>query len=58
MNQKLVYDLAPTSENGRNSEGSFLRAPDGRILFAYSCYNTNNSHDNAPLRYLHDLIGR
>jgi len=48
MEQRLVFDLAPTAENGRNSEGAFLRAPDGRILFAYSHYNTAQYGDDAP----------
>ena len=48
MHQKMVLDMDPTPENGRNSEGSFLRAPDGRILFAYSHYMTGDSEDNAP----------
>jgi len=48
MEQKLVFDLKPTPENGRNSEGAFLRAPDGRILFAYSRYNTSKFGDDAP----------
>lgn len=47
MEQKLVFDLSPMPGNGRNSEGSFLRAPDGRILFAYSHYTTDNGFDDA-----------
>lgn len=45
MNIKLVCDLGPTENNARNSEGSFLRSPDGSILFAYSRYNTNDFQD-------------
>ena len=48
MQQKLVFDLIPTPENNRNSEGSFLRAPNGDILFAYSRYATNDLTDHAP----------
>lgn len=44
---KLVWDKKPCAGNGRNSEGSFIRLPDGAILFAYSRYNTNESGDNA-----------
>ena len=43
----LVLDFAPSTGNGRNSEGSFIRLPDGAILFAYSRYNTNAYGDNA-----------
>ena len=48
MEQKLVLNMDPTAENGRNSEGSFLRAPNGDILFAYSRYNTGMGDDHAP----------
>ncbi len=44
---RLVWDKAPCAENGRNSEGSFIRLPDGKILFAYSRYNTAESGDGA-----------
>ena len=44
---QLVLDFAPSTGNGRNSEGSFIRLPDGAILFAYSRYNTNAYGDNA-----------
>lgn len=44
---RLVWDKAPTADNGRNSEGSFIRLPDGGILFAYSRYNTGDSNDHA-----------
>lgn len=48
MKQHLVCHLPSTPESGRNSEGSFLRAPDGSILFAYSHYNTSDTGDDAP----------
>lgn len=44
---KLVFDKIPAAENGRNSEGSFIRLPDNRILFAYSRYSTNGYDDGA-----------
>jgi len=43
---KLVWDKTPTKENGRNSEGSFIRIPDGSIMFAYSCYASETSEDD------------
>lgn len=46
MNVKLVYDISPSKENKRNSEGSFLRASTGEILFAYSAYESGG-HDHA-----------
>ena len=45
---KLVWDLAPTPGNARNSEGSFIRMDDGRILFAYSRFTGDNWHDEKP----------
>ena len=48
MNVKEVCAISPKGENSRNSEGSFLRAPNGDILYAYSRYHTTNSHDHAP----------
>ncbi len=48
MKKRLVYQLNNTPESGRNSEGSFLRAPDGSLLFAYSHYCTANQDDDAP----------
>jgi hypothetical protein len=48
VSMNLVCDLAPTKGNGRNSEGDFLRAPNGDILFAYSRYNTSGGGDDAP----------
>lgn len=47
MQAKLVWDKSPTPENSRNSEGAFIRAKDGRILFAYSRFNTDTYYDNA-----------
>ncbi len=44
---KLVLDKKPTAENARNSEGSFIRQPDGGILFAYSRYSTGEFDDSA-----------
>lgn len=44
---KIVHQLLPGEGNPRNSEGSFLRLRDGRIIFAYSRYNGISSHDHA-----------
>ena len=48
MKHHLVYNLPGNSESGRNGEGSFLRAPDGAILFAYDHYSTSSTYDDAP----------
>ena len=47
MKVRLVCDLPPSEGNPRNSEGSFLRAPSGEILFAYSAYCGTSPHDHA-----------
>ena len=44
---RLVWDKAPTSDNSRNSEGSFIRIPDGGIMYAYSRYSSADSSDHA-----------
>ena len=41
----VVYELAPTPNNPRNSEGSFGRAPDGSILFVYNRYTEGQADD-------------
>ncbi len=45
--KKTVLDLPPTENNPRNSEGDFARLKDGSILFAYSRYSGDSSHDDA-----------
>ncbi|MBQ8496079.1 MAG: exo-alpha-sialidase [Clostridia bacterium] len=44
---RLVCDLPPKENNPRNSEGVFLRAPNGDILFAYSQYIGTSGDDHA-----------
>lgn len=48
MNKRLVFHLPNSAESGRNSEGSFLRAPNGDILFAYSHFSTGLGDDDDP----------
>lgn len=48
MNKRLVFHLPNSEQSGRNSEGSFLRAPNGDILFAYSHFSTGLGDDNDP----------
>ena len=47
MQTRLVLNLPPMEDNPRNSEGAFLRAENGDILFAYSRYHGNSHHDHA-----------
>ena len=47
MKTRLVLNLLPAENNPRNSEGAFLRAANGDILFAYSRYHGNSYHDHA-----------
>lgn len=48
MNKHLVFHLPNSAASGRNSEGSFLRAPNGDILFAYSHFSTGLGDDGDP----------
>ena len=48
LKSKLVLDLKPGPGNPRNSEGAFIRADDGSILFAYSRYSGESWQDHQP----------
>lgn len=50
MKTRLVHEIPPKEGNPRNSEGSFLRAPNGDILFAYSAYTGKHWQDHEPCR--------
>jgi hypothetical protein len=58
MKNTIALQLNPGPGNGRNSEGSFITLKDGRILFAWSKYITENfeDHDRSAIfaRYSHD----
>jgi len=45
---KVVLELPPAAGNPRNSEGSFLRLRDGRLLFVYSRFTEADWGDDAP----------
>ena len=47
MNVKLLREIPPSENNPRNSEGAFIRAKNGDILFAYSRYIGVSNHDHA-----------
>ncbi len=47
FNKRLVYEIRPEKGNPRNSEGAFIRAKNGDILFAYSRYTGTSDHDHA-----------
>lgn len=48
MEKRIVLDMKETENNRRNSEGCFLRAPNGDILHAYSRYNSCLKDDHDP----------
>ena len=48
LNTRLIKDFVPVDGNPRNSEGSFLRADDGSILYAYSRFTGNANGDHCP----------
>ena len=45
---RIVCDLGRSENNPRNSEGAFIRAKSGDILFAYSKYTGESANDHAP----------
>lgn len=47
MNVRIVCQIPPADNNPRNSEGAFIRNQNGDILFAYSRYHGESSHDHA-----------
>lgn len=48
---KVICDLAPNSQNSRNSEGAFLKLKNGDLLFAYTKYRGEGyaDHNKADL---------
>ena len=51
---KIVLELRPGPGNPRNSEGSFVKLKDGRIMFAYTRYYGESRHDHATA----DIVAR
>lgn len=47
MDKYLIHEILPSPGNPRNSEGSFLRAPNGDILFAYSRFTGGAGDDES-----------
>lgn len=47
MKVRLLHEIIPSQNNPRNSEGAFIRAKNGDILFAYSRYTGTSNHDHA-----------
>ena len=47
MYGKIICDLAPSENNNRNSEGSFITLNNGDILFAYSRYGGEGDDDGS-----------
>ena len=47
MDKYLIHEILPSPGNPRNSEGSFLRAPGGDILFAYSRFTGGAGDDES-----------
>ncbi len=44
--QRVVCEICPSENNGRNSEGDFITLNDGKVMFAYSRYNSSGSEDD------------
>ena len=47
MKCRITYEIPPSENNPRNSEGAFLRGKSGEILFAYSRYTGGSILDHA-----------
>ena len=47
MDSRIIRDFAPSAQNNRNSEGSFIALDDGTILFAYSRYGSEGDDDGS-----------
>ncbi len=47
MDSNIIRDFAPTKDNNRNSEGSFITLKNGNIMFAYSRYGGEGDDDGA-----------
>src|SRR5258708_5387928 len=46
MSNSIVLQLDPSRNNGRNSEATFVTLKNGRILLAWSRFNTGNHSDS------------
>ncbi len=46
FSKKVLFELQPEEGNPRNSEGDFIRLPDGKIMFAYTRYVGNSWDDH------------
>ncbi|WP_345031536.1 exo-alpha-sialidase [Ravibacter arvi] len=53
---EMVLHLTTDANNPRNSEGSFVRLKDGRILYVYSRFEGSSS-DHAPARLMGRISG-
>ena len=52
MKTLSVFDIAPTKENPRSSEGAFLRRKDGSIILIYSRFTAGILLYGIPYRTL------
>lgn len=48
MKSEIVLELNPTPGNARNSEGAFVTLNDGRLLFAWSKFLSDQGGDHEP----------
>ena len=45
---EITLQLSPQPGNSRNSEGAFISLKNGRLVFVWSKYITNNYDDETP----------
>ena len=46
INRKILFKLPPSEGNSRNSEGDFCKLPDGKIMYAYTRYESSSWDDH------------
>ena len=46
LKREILFELPPTENNPRNSEGDFCRLPDGSLMFAYTRYSGESWDDH------------
>lgn len=51
INRKVLFELPPYEGVSRNSEGDFIRLPDGKLMFAFTRYYSTSwdDHENSTI---------
>lgn len=59
VTRKVLFELPPKENNPRNSEGDFIRLPDGKYMFAYTHYfgTSWDDHEDSEIRAIYSRDG-